>query len=347
MIFSIIWGDVTRKLFHHEMSLFLPALLSIQNLEVSLRNPLDDNRGAVLRGISLKLDEGQRLALVGESGCGKSMTALSILNLLPKPPMEVTGGTIYFKDKDIKTLTREKWEAIRGRDIGIVFQDPVTSLNPVFTVGLQIVETLQKHLFLSKNEAHKRALTLLGEVGLPDPERLMNQYPHQLSGGMCQRVMIAMAVACGPSLLIADEPTTALDVTVQTQILDLVFKLTQQNKMAVLLITHDLRIVKGHADRVVILYAGEVMEEGTPNEIFERAQHPYTEGLLASMPQFDQRGHDLASIGGVVPSPFERFTGCVFADRCARVQNKCRVEKPDLGFNKTGHGVRCFYPSEK
>jgi oligopeptide/dipeptide ABC transporter ATP-binding protein len=329
------------------MSLSLRELLSIQNLEISLKNPLNDQRGKVLRGVSLQLDEGQRVALVGESGCGKSMTALSILNLLPQPPMEVTGGSIRFKDKDIQTLTKKDWENIRGKEIGIVFQEPMTSLNPVFTVGLQIEETLQKHLFFSKDEAKQKALILLSDVGLPDPERVMDQYPHQLSGGMCQRAMIAMAVACGPSLLIADEPTTALDVTVQAQILDLVFKLTQQHKMTMLLITHDLRIVKGHTDRVVILYAGEVMEEGTPSEIFEHARHPYTEGLLASMPQFEQRGRDLASIGGVVPSPFEDLTACAFADRCPKVQDKCRREKPDFVVNKTGHGVRCFYPSEK
>ena len=325
----------------------MPELLSIENLEISLKDTVSEKLGMVLRGVSLKLEEGQRVALVGESGCGKSMTALSILNLLPQPPMELTGGTIYFKNKDIKSLTREEWEAVRGKDIGIVFQDPITSLNPVFTVGLQIEETLQKHLVLSKAEVYQRALALLTQVGLSDPARLMDQYPHQLSGGMCQRVMIAIAVACGPALLIADEPTTALDVTVQAQILELVFKLTQQNKMAVLLITHDLRIVKGHADRVVILYAGEVMEEGTPDDIFEHAQHPYTEGLLASMPQFESRGHDLASIGGVVPSPFENLTGCAFAPRCSKVQDQCRTEKPIFVVNKTGHGVRCFYPSEK
>jgi peptide/nickel transport system ATP-binding protein len=325
----------------------LPELLSIQNLEISLKDPLSEKRGMVLRGISLKLDQGQRVALVGESGCGKSMTALSILNLLPQPPMELTGGTIYFKNRDIKNLTREEWEAVRGKDIGIVFQDPIASLNPVFTVGRQIEETLQKHLALSKVEAYQTALALLTQVGLSDPARVMDQYPHQLSGGMCQRVMIAIAVACGPTLLIADEPTTALDVTVQAQILELVFKLTQQNKMAVLLITHDLRIVRGHADRVVILYAGEVMEEGTPEDIFEHAQHPYTEGLLAAMPQYESRGHDLASIGGVVPSPFENLTGCAFAPRCSKVQDRCRNEKPTFVVNKTGHGVRCFYPSEK
>ncbi|HTA75643.1 MAG TPA: ABC transporter ATP-binding protein, partial [bacterium] len=247
----------------------------------------------------------------------------------------------------ISHFNQKEWEIIRGKEIGIVFQDPITSLNPVFTVGFQIEETLQKHMGLSKNEGRKRALALLTDVGLPDPSRVMNQYPHQLSGGMCQRVMIAIAVACGPALLIADEPTTALDVTVQAQILDLIFKLTQQNKMAVLLITHDLRIVKEHADRVVILYAGEVMEEGTPSDIFEHAKHPYTEGLLASIPQFESRGHDLSSIGGAVPSPFENLLGCAFVGRCSKAQDQCWTKKPDFIVSKTGHGVRCFYPSEK
>jgi len=340
-------GGAPPSYLKNEMSLSLAELLSIKNLEVSLKNSVNDQQGKVLRGISLKLEQGQRVALVGESGCGKSMTALSILNLLPQPPMELTAGSIQFKDKDISHFTRPEWEAIRGKDIGIVFQDPITSLNPVFTVGVQIEETLQKHMALSKSESRAKALTLLTEVGLADPPRVMEQYPHQLSGGMCQRVMIAIAVACGPALLIADEPTTALDVTVQAQILELIFKRTQQNKMAVLLITHDLRIVKGHADRVVILYAGEVMEEGSPADIFEHPQHPYTEGLLASMPQFEQRGQDLASIVGVVPSPFERLPACVFANRCSKAQDKCRKEKPEFVVNKKGHGVRCFYPSEK
>lgn len=323
----------------------MPELLSIENLEVSLKNPGGDKQGRVLRGVGLRLDEGQRVALVGESGCGKSMTALSILNLLPQPPMEVTAGTIRFKDKEMSAFTPEQWNQIRGKEIGIVFQEPLTSLNPVFTVGHQIEETLQKHMGLSREEARQKALSLMAQVGLAEPERVSAQYPHQLSGGMCQRVMIAMAVACGPSLLIADEPTTALDVTVQAQILDLIFQMTQDTHMAVLLITHDLRIVRGHADRVVILYAGEVVEEGTPIEIFEHPQHPYTEGLLASMPGFKHRGEELASIGGVVPSPFEELKACVFVNRCPKAAEKCRNEKPTLVTNKTGHGVRCFYPS--
>jgi len=299
----------------------------------------------VLRGVNLSLDKGQRVALVGESGCGKSVTALSVLDLLPKPPMKRASGFIRFKGQDIAEFSQEKWRQIRGKEIAMVFQDPMSSLNPVFTVGYQIEETLRNHLGLSPAEAKVRVIELLSQVGLVDPERVKDQYPHQLSGGMCQRVMIAMAVACGPELLIADEPTTALDVTVQAQILDLLSQMTKKTQMAVLLITHDLRIVRNQADRVVILYAGEVMEAGAPEKIFTRPQHPYTEGLLASMPEFEHRGKALASIEGTVPSPFETLSVCVFADRCPKVREKCRKEKPAFISDKTGYGVRCFYPS--
>ncbi len=303
--------------------------------------------GKVLRGVDLALEEGQTLALVGESGCGKSVTALSVLNLLPQPPMSKTAGRIRFEEREMDGLSELDWRRVRGKEIGIVFQDPVASLNPVFTVGDQVEEALKVHLGLTVAVAKKRTLELLTQVGLPEPERIAGQYPHQLSGGMCQRVMIAMAVACEPKLLIADEPTTALDVTVQAQILDLLFQMTQKSKMAVLLITHDLRIVRNHTDRVVILYAGEVVEEGMPDDIFLHAQHPYTEGLLAAMPTFGQQGKPLTSIEGAVPSPFDTLTACVFADRCPKVQEKCRKEKPLFESEKNGHGVRCFYPSKK
>lgn len=322
-------------------------LLSIQNLKVSLRNPITGHEGWVLRGVDLSLGQGERLALVGESGCGKSMTALSILRLLPDPPMKMSGGRIEFKNRDLRTLPEVEMRGIRGKEIGMVFQEPSTSLNPVMTVGKQLSETLRVHSELSKDEIRERTLSLLSEVGLPDPGRILGQYPHQLSGGMCQRVMIAMAVACGPSLLIADEPTTALDVTVQVQILELLFRMTEQHRLAVLFITHDLRIVRGHSDRVAILYLGLVVEEGIPAEIFDHPQHPYTEGLLASLPDISHRGRDLFSIGGAVPSPFEAFQGCAFAGRCPRVQGKCRTEAPVLEEIKKGHQVRCFYPSKR
>jgi peptide/nickel transport system ATP-binding protein len=261
--------------------------------------------------------------------------------------MEMTEGRLVFKGWDLNGLSEKEWRSIRGKEMGMVFQEPFTSLNPVIAVGRQLEETLKVHLGLAKEGLHKKVMALLSEVGLPDPQRIMRQYPHQLSGGMCQRVMLAMAIACSPSLLIADEPTTALDVTVQTQVLELLFRMTEQYRLAILFITHDLRIVRGYADRVAILYLGKVVEEGAPVEIFDHPQHPYTEGLLASMPEFSHKGKELFSIPGVVPSPFETIMGCAFADRCARVEARCRNENPEPRELTKGHQVRCFYPSKK
>jgi peptide/nickel transport system ATP-binding protein len=325
----------------------LPPLLTVQNLKVSVKNPQTGQIGWILRGIDLVLQEGERLALVGESGCGKSMTALSILHLLPQPPMEMTEGSVVFKNRNLNALPEREWRSIRGKEIGMIFQEPSSSLNPVMAVGEQLAETLKIHLGLNREEIHDKIVSLLAEVGLPDPDRIMRQYPHQLSGGMCQRVMIAMAIACKPSFLIADEPTTALDVTVQTQVLELLFRMTEQHRLAVLFITHDLRIVKGYADRVAILYLGQVVEEGAPGEIFNHPQHPYTEGLLASIPGFAQKGKALFSIRGSVPSPFEVTKGCAFAHRCQRVESSCREASPELIELTKGHQVRCFYPSKK
>lgn len=325
----------------------LANLLSVRNLKVSLKSPETGRQGYVLRGIDLSLGPGERLALVGESGCGKSMTALSILHLLPKPPMELAEGSIEFKGQNLNLLTESEWLKVRGREIGMIFQEPVSSLNPVVQVGEQLAESLKVHTGLSDAEIRLKIASLLGEVGLPDPERLMRQYPHQLSGGMCQRVMIAMAVACEPSLLIADEPTTALDVTVQTQILDLLFRMTEQHQLSVLFITHNLKIVRGYADRVAILYLGTVVEEGAPGDLFDHPQHPYTEGLLASLPEIAHKGRALFTIKGGVPTPFEFLKGCTFADRCPKVADRCREENPTLDELRKGHKVRCFYPSKK
>ncbi len=322
----------------------MEPLLSIEGLQISLRDPDKGGEGAVVRGVDLRLGKGERLSLVGESGCGKSMTALSILGLLPSPPMVLTGGRILFKGQDLGKCSAGDWGKIRGAEIGIVFQEPVTSLNPVMTVGEQIEEVIQLHS--GSEDPAARVLELLGEVGLSDAPRVARQYPHQLSGGMCQRVMIAMAIACGPSLLIADEPTTALDVTVQAQILDLLARETSRRGMAVLLITHDLRIAREYSDRVVILYAGKVVEEGSPEAIFDHPQHPYTEGLLAALPRYSAKGRELASIVGNVPTPFAFFTGCAFADRCPRVADKCRKSEPWLEETGEGHKARCFYPSK-
>ncbi len=325
----------------------MPTLLTVQNLKVVIKNPQTGFVGGVLNGMDLILHDGERLALVGESGCGKSVTALSILHLLPQPPMKITNGLIHFKGHDLRSLSDAEWRRIRGKEIGMIFQEPFTSLNPVIAVGTQLAETLKIHLGLTDDEIHNKVAALLTEVGLADPNRIMRQYPHQLSGGMCQRVMIAMAIACNPSLLIADEPTTALDVTVQTQVLELLFRMTEQHRLAVLFITHDLRIVRSHADRLAILYLGQVVEEGTPYELFDHPQHPYTEGLLASLPEFSQKGKELFNIPGVVPSPFEVIAGCAFAGRCPRVVERCRKEKPSLDELIKGHQVRCFYPSKK
>ncbi len=329
------------------MKVQLPPLLSIENLEVVLTDRSQDRIGLVLRGVNLAIHEGECLALVGESGCGKSMTALSILNLLPSPPMEIRSGKILFKKQNLKDLTETDWRKLRGKEIGIIFQEPFTSLNPVIRVGEQIEEVLRIHSNIPVGEIRTSVYRLLTDVGLSDPERISEQYPHQLSGGMCQRVMIAIAIAGNPSLLIADEPTTALDVTVQAQILDLLFQMKEKFRLSVLFITHDLRVVRNHADRVAILYAGQVVEEGPPEKLFDHPQHPYTEGLLESLPEFSHKGRPLYSIPGAVPSPFAPKKGCAFAERCPKVENKCRQLEPDLNEKNKGHWVRCYYPSEK
>jgi peptide/nickel transport system ATP-binding protein len=323
------------------------SLLSVKNLKVSIRDKETGKSGWVLRGVDFNLAPGDRVALVGESGCGKSVTALTIMDLLPSPPMDWSEGEVLFKNINLKTLSPSDWRDIHGAQLSMIFQDPFSSLNPVFTVGDQMLETIRNHEEINKDVAISRILGLFQEVGLADPERIVHQFPHQLSGGMCQRVMIAMAIACRPSLLIADEPTTALDVTVQSQILELLFRMTQEYGLGLLFITHNLPITREYAHRIIILYAGQVVEEGTPNDIFDHPQHPYTEGLLAALPDLKQRGKALSNIPGHVPSPFETIPGCCFSPRCPRVQARCRRENPDLVKTKEGHGFRCFYPSEK
>jgi oligopeptide/dipeptide ABC transporter ATP-binding protein len=316
--------------------------LEVENLRVAIADGGEE--AFVLRGVDLSIRQGERLALVGESGCGKSVTALSLLDLLPDPPMRRVSGRILYKGKDLAQASPEDWRRVRGREIGIIFQEPLTSLNPVFKVGDQVAEALTAHEAVTPGAARERARELFKEVGLPDPERVAVQYPHQLSGGMCQRVMIAMALACRPSILIADEPTTALDVTVQAQILELLKRLSEERRMSVLFITHDLSLVREHADRITILYAGYAVEEGTPSEIFAHARHPYTAGLLACQPALARRGEPLKTIAGSVPRPTDRFTGCPFSPRCSRVQDKCFREMPPDAVNYEGHGQRCFYP---
>ncbi|HZQ01617.1 MAG TPA: ABC transporter ATP-binding protein [Reyranella sp.] len=294
-------------------------------------------------GMSLTVGAGETVALVGESGCGKSLSALSIMRLLPDPPARIVGGEVRLNGRDIVTLSEEAMLDVRGKEIGMIFQDPMSSLNPVATVERQIVEVLTTHTELDRRAARARALELLEQVGMPDAERRLGAYPHQLSGGMCQRVMIAIAIACNPSVLIADEPTTALDVTVQAQVLALLKKLQADSGMAMIFITHDLGVVAETADRVVVMYAGRKVEEATVDDLFERPLHPYTAGLIGATPTpGGERAARLADIPGMVPPLNELPVGCAFAPRCPRAFARCRQEQPQLTEPVAGRKVACF-----
>ncbi len=311
-------------------------LLNVRDLSVSFRS--DHNPLTVVSGISLDIGKAEIFGLVGESGSGKSMTALSILRILPGNAF--AEGSIIFEEKNLLSLHEDEMRSIRGKDISIVFQEPMTSLNPVLTVGYQIAEALFAHFSISKRDAIKKAVELLRAVKISSPETRIKDYPHQLSGGMRQRVMIAMAIACNPKLLIADEPTTALDVTIQAQILDLLQGLRRERGMAIFLITHDLSIISEQADRVAVMYAGRIMELSTVEELFRNTLHPYTIGLLQSLP--DKRGVPLKPISGFVPSPDLYPQGCKFSDRCPRVIDTCRMAEPELEEVAQGHYVRCI-----
>jgi peptide/nickel transport system ATP-binding protein/oligopeptide transport system ATP-binding protein len=323
-------------------------------LEVSHLQTQFPTRAGLVRAVddvSFHIDEGELLGLVGESGCGKSITALSIMRLI-SPPGKIIGGEIKFKGTDLLKLSNEKMRAIRGDDVSMIFQDPMTSLNPVYTVGEQIAEALRLHRNLNKKEAWDAAIEAMKEVAIPDPARRVNDYPHQLSGGMRQRVMIAMALACDPELLIADEPTTALDVTIQAQILDLLNSLRETRKLAVLLITHDLGVVAEVADRVCVMYTGRIVEESSVGEIFERPKHPYTQGLLKSVPKLSahhlEKVTRLPTIEGTVPSPTNLPEGCHFAPRCEFRMEKCTQGLIPLFKIENGVEVRCvLYENER
>ncbi|HXY99295.1 MAG TPA: ABC transporter ATP-binding protein [Stellaceae bacterium] len=298
-------------------------------------------------GVSCTIGRGETLAVVGESGCGKSVTALSILRLVPSPPGRIVSGRIRFDGRDLLALDEAEMRAIRGNEISMIFQEPMTSLNPVLTVARQIGETLMLHQKLDARAARARAVEMLRLVRLAEPERRARQYPHELSGGMRQRVMIAMALACHPKLLIADEPTTALDVTIQAQILDLMRDLKAAIGAAILLITHDLGVVAEMAQRVVVMYAGRKVEEASARDLFRRPRHPYTRGLLASVPHLgatlgQPAPPRLAEIPGVVPSLREAIVGCAFAPRCAYATGRCRAEAPPLELKRPGHLAACF-----
>ncbi len=317
-------------------------LLSVENLRTHF-----STRAGVVRavdGVNLYLDRGELLGLVGESGCGKSITALSIMRLIA-PPGKIAAGEIDFDGKNLLTLSDEEMRQIRGDDIAMIFQDPMTSLNPVFTVGEQIAEALRLHRKLSRKAARDAAIEAMHEVAIPDPARRVDDYPHQLSGGMRQRVMIAMALACNPKLLIADEPTTALDVTIQAQILELLNELRRSRELAVLLITHDLGVVAEVADRVAVMYTGRIVEESPVEELFARPKHPYTEGLLRSVPKLTleevAKKERLETIEGVVPSPTNLPPGCHFEPRCQYRMPRCTEEEIPLYDLEGGVKVRC------
>jgi peptide/nickel transport system ATP-binding protein len=320
------------------------ALLEVANLRTHFRTPDGVNRA--VDGVSFHVDEGETLAMVGESGCGKSVTAMSILRLIPEPPGKIA-GSVRLQGKELLTCSDREMRKIRGNAVSMVFQEPMTSLNPVLSVGRQLGETLRLHEGLDKKAAEARAVEMLEIVGIPDPHRRVREYPHQLSGGTRQRVMIAMALACNPKLLIADEPTTALDVTIQAQILDLMKDLKRRVGAAILLITHDLGVVAEVAERVIVMYAGRKVEEAPVTELFRTPRHPYTQGLLGAVPKLGSSLTGtitrLAEIPGLVPSLTLRIEGCVFASRCALATDLCRQVAPALETKAQRHLAACHY----
>ncbi len=324
----------------------MDSLLQVNHLTTSFST----NDGAIraVDDVSFSVGEREILGIVGESGCGKSVTALSIMRLLPQPAGRIEGGSVFFQGQDLLRLSERYMRGIRGREMAMIFQDPVTSLNPVYTIGSQIGEAVRFHQRLGRREALQVAEDALAEVLIPDPGRCLRKYPHQLSGGMRQRAMIAMAVSCQPRLIIADEPTTALDVTVQAQILDLLQRLQHQRGMSVLLITHNLGVVAEIASRVLVMYAGQIVEQEHVKGLFEKPLHPYTKGLMASSSARQEAGgrRRLHAIPGALPDPVDRPTGCRFQTRCPERFDSCMHGTPDLTEVGEGHGVRCFRYSE-
>jgi len=321
-------------------------LLEVQGLETTFKT----SEGIVhaVNGVSFGLKEGETLGVVGESGCGKSVTMLSVLGLIPSPPGKVIAGSAKFFDRDLIKMTRDEIRAVRGAQIGMVFQDPMTSLNPVLTVGRQLTEPLILHLGMTKKQAEDRAAELLEMVGIPKAKDRLSDYPHQFSGGMRQRVMIAMSLSCSPQLLIADEPTTALDVTIQAQITDLVKRLRNELGMAIIWISHDLGVVAGLAQRVIVMYGGYIIEEAAVNELYANPSHPYTIGLIGSLPRVDKgENSKLVSIDGVPPLLLEKPTHCPFAPRCKWVMERCWKENPVLETVAPEHRVACWVDVKK
>ena len=327
-----------------------PAVLEVDALHTHFFTP--DGVVRAVDGVTYSVRAGETLGVVGESGCGKSVTALSILRLVASPPGRIVGGTVRFEGRNLLDLSETEMEAIRGNDISMIFQEPMTSLNPLYTVGKQIAEAVSLHQGLSSREAMERATEMLRRVHIPEPERRVHEYPHQLSGGMRQRVMIAMALSCNPKVLIADEPTTALDVTIQAQILELMRELQDTLGAAIVLITHDMGVVAENADRVVVMYAGRKVEEAGVDELFDRPGHPYTLGLLGAIPSLDDAAHAgdqrprLNEIQGMVPSLAKLPAGCTFAPRCGFATDQCRNAYPPLTEHRPDHWAACWHAEQ-
>ncbi|MGQ0793752.1 MAG: ABC transporter ATP-binding protein [Deltaproteobacteria bacterium] len=315
-------------------------IIQIRDLRISFGS--DGRRLEAVGGVSISVPEKSTVGIVGESGCGKTITALSIMRLIPEPPGKIDGGEIIFDGIDLLKLSERDMRAVRGNRVSMIFQEPVSSLNPVFSIGEQIGEAIRTHLKVSRREERDRVVELLRLVKIPTPEKRLASYPHELSGGMCQRVMIAMALACNPELLIADEPTTALDVTIQAGILELIEEIKQKIGMSVLLITHDLGIIAEVTEQVYVMYAGKVVEHAPTKRLFGNPRHPYTAGLMNSIPSLHQRKTRLSAIPGMVPSLGSFPAGCRFQDRCALVIDRCRVSEPPLIEIEAGHSSACF-----
>ncbi|MFC0271993.1 ABC transporter ATP-binding protein [Metabacillus herbersteinensis] len=325
-------------------------LLEVKTLQTSFK--IDGSQYHAVNGVSFSVGRKKIVGVVGESGCGKSVMSLSIMKLLPKGIGEITNGEVKFEGRNLENLSEKEMNKIRGKEISMIFQEPMTSLNPVFTIGFQIQETMFNHMKISKKEAKSKSIALLKSVGISRPEKIIDEYPHQLSGGMRQRVMIAIAIACQPKLLIADEPTTALDVTVQAQILELLKEIQETNEMSIILITHDLGVVAETCDEVIVMYAGNIVEQTDVETLFYHPKHPYTQLLLGSIPKLDEKEERLATIKGIVPSLKNMPEhGCRFVDRCPQAKEECKHITPQLGSLSDGHDVSCLlyeqsYPKE-
>ena len=320
-------------------------ILDVKDLSMSFFT--DQGELPAVNHVSFQVEKGKTLGIVGESGCGKSMTSLCVMRLFPSPPGRIVGGSILFDGKDLTKLSKKEMRSVRGKGIAMIFQEPMTSLNPVLTIGKQLTEAILAHESVSKEEAKERALRMISLVGIPMPEKIYASCPHQLSGGMRQRIMIAMALSCKPALLICDEPTTALDVTVQAQILELINRLKEETGTSVMMITHDMGVINEMSDTVLVMYAGQVVEYAGTDELFSNPSHPYTSGLIASIPSLDREEEELHVIPGSVPMLYELPEGCLFSPRCPYATDLCRQKRPGLTECAPGHQVRCFRFTEE